>query len=263
MLRLSRRATGGLGNRLFHLNLLAQLSASSGIPYVYAGTPESRLLFEVGRKKIIELKSKPDFTGELLLGLDKQQIFDQIIDQSKIKKNLYFEPPLLGELFHKFTDVPPRDLLTIRRNSKKERPYVAVHIRGRDFFQWDKKSILPVSYYRDSIEFVKSYFGADINIQLFTDDLNLPSVRELTSQNIATLCSSGSKRDEIKDFVAMANSVGIISSASTFSIWAGLLGPEKLIIHSRDWVDSKSNMGDLFWSNLKNSLSDFYRAELI
>jgi len=68
---------------------------------------------------------------------------------------------------------------------------------------------------------------------------------------------------DARDFLDMANSDVLISSPSTFSIWAGILGKRKKVIHSKTWVDYRAKENDIFWINLQKGGNEYYSAELI
>ena len=56
----------------------------------------------------------------------------------------------------------------------------------------------------------------------------------------------------------------MISSPSTFNIVAGMVGKNKKIIHSKEWLDNRKNKNDRFWVELlENQDEDYSVWELI
>lgn len=170
-------------------------------------------------------------------------------------KNLVFIGKNLG---HNFFSVKTKikDFLVIknkflsnRLNSKNFN--VAIHFRGTDFYQWNPNSILPGSYYIDSIKI----FSKDRNAHffLYTDDKNLKSYRQVISflkKHEYKFTIGENQKHFIYDFAEMANCNAVISSPSTFCIWASVLGSKKVVVQNKNWVLRCIEEGDKFWIEL-------------
>jgi hypothetical protein len=50
----------------------------------------------------------------------------------------------------------------------------------------------------------------------------------------------------------------LISSPSTFAIFAGIIGKQKKIIHNKAWLDYATNRNDPFWVNLCQTDHPYY-----
>jgi hypothetical protein len=97
---------------------------------------------------------------------------------------------------------------------------------------------------------------------LFTDDTTLDSYRAVISylnQNNLTYRIGNINLLE-EDFIALSYCDKIISSPSTFAISAGFCGLEnKIIIHSKEWVDYQCEKGDKFWIGINNGGNNNYK----
>mgnify|MGYP006162911183 CR=1 FL=1 len=53
----------------------------------------------------------------------------------------------------------------------------------------------------------------------------------------------------------------MISSPSTFAIWAAILSSVDVkVVHSQQWVDYCVGNGEEFWMNINNGGNEFYRV---
>ena len=71
-------------------------------------------------------------------------------------------------------------------------------------------------------------------------------------------CYGNIKQPFIFDFYRMTQCDILISSPSTFSIWAGVLGKNKKCIHSKRWVNQQSEKNDKFWIDIQKNNSRYY-----
>jgi len=168
------------------------------------------------------------------------------------KRNILLSPGILGSHFFDFANEDPRQILRTKetlRDPDLEKPYIALHFRGLDFHEWNPKAVMDIKYYKSSISNILTSSGnIDYPIKLVTDDPSHPLVGKVLkiSKNVS-LVKEGS---QISDFRILARSKFLVASPSTFAFWGGLLGPDKTIVHSRSWVESRAEAGDLFWAHL-------------
>lgn len=166
----------------------------------------------------------------------------------------------LGERFYGWNFTSPKNIFQVKDAFKPNwnpmQKTCAIHIRGKDFHQWNPKSILPVKYYIDSIDYLKSKYHVDKFI-LYTDDYSLNSVKSLTS-----IVDKISKTNSLfLDFAEMSEADYIISSPSTFAICAGFIGKQKKIIHNKEWVEDRANKNDGFWMCVASQEHKDYQIE--
>lgn len=179
------------------------------------------------------------------------------------KKNIILDPTYLGSLTSRFVRLNPKNFLT--RNIEKKNNLIAIHFRGTDFHSWNPKSILTSDYYINSIEYCRS-INENYEFSIMTDDFNLRSLKEtidyLNYNNFKWKWGNSiHTEDFFDDYLELISSKIIISSPSTFSISAGMLG-NCLNIHSKDWIHSRIAENDKFWIEL-NKLTDFYKIQEI
>ena len=98
---------------------------------------------------------------------------------------------------------------------------------------------------------------------MFTDDLTLDSyikiLKYLKEKGIEFKIGD-TKKEAIYDFQTMTECDIIVSSPSTFSIWAGILGKKrKKIIHSDKWINTRIENNDKFWIDLNNTDNEIYK----
>ena len=255
--------SGRFGNRIFCLNSLIQISHYFGQELYckkfngaeiftlyenlqYRNEVEPEIHHEIDMNSLSNKSNvKLDREKNLLLDWNVNEFFFEYSQLSTYKILEYKEEYLV------------RGLGMLNKMSPGESKKIAIHFRGNDYSLWDPKSLLPKSYYQDSIEEFMDLFGKDTMFNLFTDDYSLPSFTETIQYLILEGCrfcvSNGLSWSD--DLIAMAYSDGIISSPSTFCMVAGFTGKEgKKIIHSKDWVDkyrAKSDyFRDVFWKEL-------------
>jgi hypothetical protein len=138
-------------------------------------------------------------------------------------------------------------------------------MRGGDFAKWNPNAILSTEYYLQAIEAALDITGRATKLYVSTDDRTLESWHEVTrlhsSRLLPTLGSRGNARSKaLEDFGALAGADLVVSSPSTFAIWASILG-SKRVIHSRQWVESRADLGDRFWIEISRLRSPYYVVE--
>ena len=134
---------------------------------------------------------------------------------------------------------------TVKTHTTKE-DILGIHFRGRDFVKWKKHSIIPPSFFLDSLEQFNNYS----KIYVVTDDPTHNNIKELMSSNIfigkSVFLFSNS---EYSDFAILSRTNKIIASPSTFSLCASMFGP-KDIVYPKKYATLEQNSP--FWTNLIN-----------
>jgi hypothetical protein len=269
-----KQPSGGLGNRLFNFHFISQISHELNFEYFYPKRLDQDLINlrempNTARYVLTRLSAPQKVSSELLLGLGKQDVRDLFGMLSASGRPIVLEPPFLGESFFNSTFSDPKLFFrNLSFDGSKKQKYIGVHLRGGDFHSWNPAAILPTNFYTDALDSLFPSFpeAGATPIFISTDDQNLRSFKELSqiySTNVATYKRSmpiGAHRGMRGDFVQLANADALVSSPSTFAIWAGILGNDKKIVHSREWVETMASAGDEFWSKLSQGGNEYYRA---
>jgi Glycosyl transferase family 11 len=273
MIGYSSHLTGRLGNQLFQMNLLFQLGASLGVstysrPWAYSKLFEKFENHSFKRVPILEIN------GKKALPISQSNIdwdiFGELVSEIKSTKRRFNLPTgILGEAFFGVTKIDPRKFFHKNGYSEKnpiqDSAKVGIHFRGKDFALWNPNAIIHSDFYLDSINFMLNIYD-EIQVIVFTDDVQLPSYLKvsqilLKEKKVHVEFAAG---DLFTDFWTLANCKYIISSPSTFAIWASLLGVDKSIVfHSRDWIINRKFEGDEFWVNLVSSRNNLIPISLV
>jgi hypothetical protein len=259
------KPTGGLGNRLFQYNFIIQASYLLGFDYLIYPTSDYRnLSFKLSNNKSIILKKLMTTSFKMPKVTNEESTASILEDIKKISKSyghVRIPPGLLGEHFFDISLLHPKSIFHIRRNRKVCEGYIALHFRGLDMIQHDPDAILDLDYYINGVELASK--NTELPIVLVTDDKNLVNYNILKSYYKNRLINYESI-DFFDDFCVLKNSDYLISSPSTFSIWAGILGEQKNIFHSKSFVLKKLRIKDKFWVDLyfhKNN--NLYNCEFL
>ena len=245
------KPNGGFGNRLFQYNFIIQASFQLNFDYfIYPNTDIFKLNFRLSnnnntifRKLMTKSRDVPNTinirsTSSLLKNIKK-------ISQSY--NHVRIPSGLLGEHFFDISTLPPKTIFQIRRNRKIDEKYIALHFRGNDMIKHDIDAILDLDYYVKAVEFISKH--NELPIVLVTDDQNLITYNFLKNYYKNRLINYASF-DFFDDFCVLKDSDYLISSPSTFSIWAGILGEQKNIFHSNSFALKKLRIDDKFWIDL-------------
>jgi hypothetical protein len=191
-----------------------------------------------------------------------------LLNDTWTHKNV-IKAPLLGESFQQLTKHDP--LLFFKKPAPlswaQNGPYIAAHFRGGDFARWNPAAILDLSFYLRAIEFAFKVVGKDVPIYLSTDDPSLPSYQGVLETYRSMLVkedevSIPKRRSAASDFRALAGAEVVVSSPSTFAIWASILGSRKAI-HSNVWVEQQATKNDRFWKDLAQNSVPYYSCEAL
>jgi hypothetical protein len=240
---------GRMGNILFHYNLVFQLSKKLQTDF---------FIKTYNNFEIFDLPQNSNKTFSLF----RKKIYQNLENCISPKKDYLLCGTYLGEQYSKYTLYNPKDffkfkkeLIPIECASIK----VAIHFRGTDFLTWNPDSILSSEYYSIAINRVLDTYD-NVYFTIFTDDDNLKSLNDSIDhlKNKKANYKISNNTFEV-DFLNMSYSDIIISSPSTFAIWASILGrPKKCIFHSLNWVKNRVANNDKFWIDLYEKKLPFH-----
>jgi len=251
---IARLPKGGFGNRLWaYLNLrsIAEITESS---YFSKNPVDVRRVRGINRRPKLPLSARR--VAEIWpRHLEEGHLVSQIQDYLFEGRVVSLRGPMLGEVFAELAQSPNsirEDILTRRcdsalRASGGERLGV-LHLRGGDFADWDPTAILSSDYYLQSVEIVLEHAGS-MHFRICTDDPRHPalaSVKQHLSSKGLLVADHDCAQPLECDFSAMVESESLISSPSTFSILAGIIGTP-FITQSRSWAENRAEKGELFW----------------
>lgn len=271
MLGIKKIAKGRMGNRLFHYHFLRQISKKTGIDYFCVDFPEANKFEAMSKTGKVKFRftKKTRLTSKDVLQYQPDDFIKFIQSKDAQGQDILLDPPMLGEVFFDYLFFDPNDFLKIKEDHKKDftfsaadKKLIALHFRGTDFEAWNKNASLSFSYYEKAIEYCLDYFkNEEMIFALFTDDLDfLPfknTIGLLKEKKLKYYCGD-SKDLPINDFYQMTQSDILISSPSTFAIWAGILGKNKKIVHSKQWLDYAISQNDSFWVKLLKTDNPYY-----
>lgn len=260
MITYSQTPKGGLGNRLFQLNFIGQLANLLETEFRFYSPNDSSYFHNVSSSKLHRLQGH--FLKKIKLSEETQldaASISSYFQRSTDLGDFSISGSYLGETFFKCSVISPRKIVRHKFGPITNLEQIACHFRGGDFRSWNPKSILKVEYYLHAIEYIDSKIGALLPIKIVTDDLSLESVQEIAKihRNRIELISN---KNPIEDLKILMASNYLVSSPSTFAIWAGILSDKKEIIHSAQWVEERALLNDKFWKDLKTGGNSYYKA---
>lgn len=263
---LSRIPMSGLGNQLFSLNALLQAAQLHNVEAIMPASA-SKIALGMVRPGLL-VKRRFQLLAEYIPPVSVLSSADQILSARELKGANMLKAPFLGDSFHHLTLQDPA--LLFRKPAllswSDEKRYVAAHFRGGDFAKWNPDAILDTDYYFRSLDYALDVVGENASIYVSTDDDSLPSYRAVLERYQSRLvgCDARNSKNNalLYDFRALAGADLVISSPSTFAIWASILGKRK-VIHSKDWVTSRIQSKDQFWINMLSGDSPYYSCEAL
>ena len=250
---------GGFGNRLLNYINLRELSSLFGVPWFGPNVGDRRLVRGIHRpRRWPEALLQPVFFDreEIL----EEEFLERASDVLSNRRSVIMKPRLLTEALARFDFLPPRQLVrhrfsicgSHRRQHGKEAPIV-LHLRGTDFATWQPGAVLEESFYRNALDLLAEQGLQDAAVRICTDDPEHPALEGLSMdlRRTGRLLEGPCDNPFQCDFAAMAQAQTVVSSPSTFAITAALVGHSSAI-HSRKWIDSRIQKGDLFWRKIRN-----------
>lgn len=263
-----KKPTGRFGNQVLQYLFLAELGMKYGVPIFHGEIDGSDIFLELAKTQGYSGERIKSIIGSKSIGPEelKTEGVEWLLRTIETENGrIILEPSILGYTLQTLY-VDPNQLLTFSKNSSKDYIStvdfkVALHFRGTDFAGWNPEAILNTNYYIDSIKCCRELLGDNIYFMLFTDDSKLESLQDVKKylrENGLAFYEGTPNNDVGCDLYNMSQSDILISSPSTFSIVAGLVGKKKKVIHSKQWVNKQAQSGDVFWVDLKNSSNEFY-----
>lgn len=250
---------GRFGNHLFQWNLINQLAMEFEIPYSHPKFIGSN--FSKGLRRHNYIRGLVRYPSYRLIELKNKNVYWCEIEElirSKIRDGVSIEIPS-GVMGSRFFDSNYRnpsgigDLSTlIRRQDNQSEPYIAMHFRGTDFREWNELADIPSGYYSDALDTLKALrtLKGDLKVRLVTDDPDHVTVAQIRKSTGAIV----ERRDsQFEDFSILANADALISSPSTFAIWAAIMGKPKSVAFPKAWVNSRIEIEDPFWIGISGN----------
>jgi hypothetical protein len=243
-----------MGNSLFQFYFLKQISRELDESVFYTKWRELSDFSETNYRLDEPLSLRRGFKEFGLSDLERNGKEEFLIDcKLALKnKNVLLKPGILGSHFFEFSNNDPRDIIRTKKPiyvSDFDKPYICLHFRGLDFHQWNSKAVMGAKFYEKALLNIMSEVGnLDWPIKLLTDDPDHSEVKKILriSRNVNLVRGMG----QSEDFRILAKSKFLVASPSTFAFWGGILGSNKTIFHSKDWLESRADAGDQFWLNL-------------
>ncbi len=261
-----RAPKAGFGNRILSYLSLVSISRRVGCHVQLSGAPE---IHTRGWTQTLRRRSKR--LSRFMPLNDHLDFDDPVVSMEQLLEACprpRLEGALLGDVWVRVGVEHPSEILNVESWTCSERPLsenkriVAMHFRGGDFGMWNPQAILSLTYYAESLEYIRTALP-DALVVVVTDDWSLPSVAktllELSASELRWSqhkCSMGLKCD----FSLLRAADLVVSSPSTFAIAAGMLGTGRSI-HSSEWVQDRAERGDRFWVSLLAGSVPHYTAE--
>lgn len=271
MLGINKITKGRMGNRLFHYHFLRQVAQKTGIDFFHPNLPDGKYFENMGiRKRPFTLfKKNIVFTSKEVLNLKPEEFINFAKKNNESGRDIIINPPMLGEVFFDYLFYPPTNFIKIKNEFKvgfsfkiNNKKVVGLHFRGTDFKNWNENASLKFEYYQLAINFCLQVLkGDNLVFVIFTDDLEFDTFAktvDFLKKLRVEYYISDNKRPAIYDFYQMSECDVLISSPSTFAIFAGCLGKNKKIIHSKSWLDYAVKQNDTFWVKLSTTSNEYY-----
>ncbi|MCL4439336.1 MAG: alpha-1,2-fucosyltransferase [Firmicutes bacterium] len=271
MIGITKLSPGRMGNRLFHYHLLRQIARKTGANYFHCKLPDSVYFEEMEKrpKLFFQFRKSLRLTSTDVLTFNPQDFLAFVAHEAE-RKNIFFDPPMLGEVFFDYLFYAPGDFVKVKMQYNvnfnfdfHNKVVIGIHFRGTDFPEWNEHAALKFPYYRDAVLYCLEFFRDENPVFiLFTDDNNYPAFTEtvsfLKSLHDAEFYFGDPAGKPISDFCLMTQCDVLISSPSTFAIFAGCLGKPKKIIHDNSWLNCNYENADTFWIKLKYTDNPHY-----
>jgi len=272
MIFLTKNNPGQLGNRLFLYNLLCQLAKKSGSKYYHPDMRDRNLFFNMEKvgKKPGFFSRKMVITSGQICDLGPSKLIELIKTSEGKKIHIKLVPPILGDTFFDYCFFDPNDFLKIKNEYHTDNLIIgedvvniALHFRGTDFFGWDINAVLKSDYYIKALEFcLQNYKDRKIYLHIFTDDLEfatyVDTMKFIDGLSVTGVIKGDLSKPAVYDLYKMSQCDVLISTPSTFSIWGGILGKRKKIIHCQSWLDYIVARRDKFWVQLVSGGNEYY-----
>lgn len=214
---------------------------------------------QLGLRKFLKIGSEQDFTmstwsnpekikrlmgyfmsSNFFLGLDSRQIFSDLVS-------------------------PMSAWSTEQRKIFLSKPGIGVHVRLGDYLAIGDKQIPSEIYFINGIEMLKRVLGSNVEVFLFTDDLENLEILYPKLCQMANIVIPPNNLDSVESLLLLGSFSAYVASNSTFSWWATILSGVKasLIVRpSHFFTDNSLNIGDLQLWDPRSIKLDPIRGEI-
>ena len=262
-----------MGNILLHYHFLRQIAEKTGIEYFHPRFPYAHYFEGMDQKRrpfLDHFKGTVEMSLSDVVAFDQKDFLVYVIEQNDQGKSVVFSSPMLGDVFFDYLFFDPNQFIKVKKEYRLEFDFdpenkivIGLHFRGTDFPAWNLNAVLEFEYYESALNHCLGHFNnKEIVIAVFTDDHQFPTyiktVDFLKSLSTPPLYYGDKDKDPIYDFFQMTQCDVLISSPSTYAIFAGILGKKKKIIHNKKWLDYTINRNDTFWVKLIETDNPYY-----
>ena len=272
MLVIDKQTRGRFGNKVFHYNTLVQVSSILDQKIVCADWDASNVFKDIKTSGSVcheDFKEIPCFD---LINLTEEELKEKYSEGTYKLHSLSLCGP-----FFRIVKKDPREFIKLKETiDLSHSKSVGIHIRGGDIRGADGnmgREIHSPDYYINAIDFVLEEHNNDVSFYLCTDDAdeNYPSYKKTLDYLLSkkVILDHNPSNHYVKDFTILSECEILIAGSSTFVTAAGMIGTDKKIIHSKDFVeqfkdeDQKwySNFGNgIFFHDMNHMKSDYYNV---
>jgi hypothetical protein len=264
---LTAQITGGLGNQLFTYARLATLVNLEGIHLQIDGSITERVLGRAPDLFDFNLMGEPQISANTQTWSAVQM--ERVLWRSKLTKSItrrhqeiflggsdisqrnldgwkvrgFFQDFRVAEEFITTFGKSPFGLknesptLIALTDQVLEKSVVAIHVRRGDYLNYkDSFGLLTDEYYIASLQHLSEERNFS-DVMIFSDSPEL--VVDLSKKiDIPTQVISPSELSTSETLVLMSRCAGLVTSNSTFSFWAGILGNDLKVVIPDPWFKS-------------------------
>jgi len=254
MICIDKQTRGRHGNKVFHFNTLMQLST---------------ILRQEPYTDMWDGYTSFDQTCDIISpNISAEEIpFSDLIYNSILElKEKYSQGDwklhtlsLCGPFF-RITKKDPRDFIRLKQSPQLSDQSVGIHIRGGDTRGADGMNCREVhdpDYYINAIDLVlQEYEHPEFYLCTDDPDPNYPSYYKTLKylEELNVILHHDVNNDYLKDFAILSECEVLISGSSTFSLAAGMIGKDKKIIHSKDFVEQFKDEDQKWYSSFGNGM---------
>lgn len=271
MIKINNITAGRFGNRILQYNSAYQL-AKKLKTNMYCVEWEGNQFFDLPSHN-----EEPSSREEKLLTWRDciNPLWDDIKSMHE-KFDLVIDDPayLLHNTFFQLTHVDVREIFSIKKEflPKLEAgtTNLGIHIRGGDTRGGDNnncREIHTFEYYKNAIDEALKNSAID-NINITSDDTDFDLFKKVLiysdkvsgdAELIIGAATFDSSMPHIYDFALLAECDYLIAGSSTYAVCAGIIGKNKKIIHSSEWIQ-KNIPGSTYvkWGNYTTDYPETY-----
>lgn len=258
-LRFWQRPAGQLGNQLFQLHFVRQIGHQLQVGYNYPSFREAASFPRTDDRQTPNrmIPKSRRYLREEIDPRDSNRALSSFIETLESGRSIALPSGLLGNYLFEYGFENSAEIMGWTPQPRFEAPVIGVHFRGTDFHSWDASAVLAAPYYLSAISWcLDQQPGA--RIRIFSDDFDLPSLHTVQEEFRQHIEEDSASEDALTDLRSLSRSWFIVSSPSTFSIWAGILSQGARIVHSKNWVERKTEAGEYFWTRVLEGGSRVY-----